>query len=181
MDEYNDQTQELGEVPAPDGLMQLPALRSAAPPPREEPPVYTVPNAPVQDHFDKATGLIGRMIQKYGWIFGLRVALSGLGTAIIGALARWGFGAVFDTSRDMMGSLGGFDGMGGVEFSPNTPPELQQQILEELGYAPAASPLGGVEGFALGFAAVILVIGIITMIAGAVLAAYLYQKGNKEP
>ena len=26
----------LGEVPAPDGLMQLPALRSAAPPPREE-------------------------------------------------------------------------------------------------------------------------------------------------
>lgn len=153
-------------------------------PPREEPPVYTVPNAPANNNFDKATGLIGRLIRKYGWLFGVRVALSGLGCTIVGALARWGFGAMFDTSRDMMSGFGGFDGfggMGGIEFSPNTPPELQQKILEELGYAPAASPLGGMEGFALGFATVILVIGVFTMIAGAALAVYLYQKGNKRP
>ena len=153
-------------------------------PPRQEPPVYTVPNPPASDHFDKATGFIGRLIQRYGWLFGLRVALSGLGTTIIGALARWGFGAFFDTSKDMMSGLGGFDsfgGMGGVEFSPGTPPEVQQQILEELGMAPAASPFGGIEGFFLGFATVIIIVGVAMMIAGAVLAVYLYRKGNRQP
>ena len=153
-------------------------------PPRQEPPVHTVPNPPAPDHFDKATGLIGRLIQRYGWLFGLRVALSGLGTTIIGALARWGFGAFFDTSEDMMSGLGGFDsfgGMGGVEFSPGTPPEVQQQILEELGMAPAASPFGGIEGFFLGFATVIIIVGVAMMIAGAVLAVYLYRKGIKQP
>ena len=149
-----------------------------APPPREKPPVYTVPNPPAEDGFDRATGLVGRLVRKYGWIFGLRAALGGLAAAIIGALARWGFGAMFDTSENFMS---GFGGMGGVEFSPNTPPEIQQALLEELGYAPAASPLGGIESFALGFATVILVMGIVTMIAGAALAVYLYQKGNETP
>ena len=149
-----------------------------APPPREKPPVYTVPNPPAEDGFDRATGLVGRLVRKYGWIFGLRAALGGLAAAIIGALARWGFGAMFDTSESFMS---GFGGMGGVEFSPNTPPEIQQALLEELGYAPAASPLGGIETFFLGFATVILIMGIVTMIAGAALAVYLYQKGNETP
>lgn len=153
-------------------------------PPRQAPPVHTVPTPPAPDHFDKATGLIGRLIQRYGWLFGLRVALSGLGTTIVGALARWGFGAFFDTSENMMSGLGGFNsfgGMGGVQFSPGTSPEIQRAVLEQLGMAPASSPFGGIEGFFLGFATVILVVGIITMIAGVVLAAYLYQKGNKRP
>ena len=149
-----------------------------APPPREKPPVYTVPNPPAEDGVDRATGLVGRLVRKYGWIFGLRAALGGLAAAIIGALARWGFGAMFDTSESFMS---GFGGMGGVEFSPNTPPEIQQALLEELGYAPAASPLGGVEAFFLGFATVILIMGVVTMIAGAALAVYLYQKGNETP
>jgi transcriptional regulator with XRE-family HTH domain len=152
-----------------------------APPPREKPPVYTVPNPPAEDGVDRATGLVGRLVRKYGWIFGLRAALGGLAAAIIGALARWGFGAIFDTSKGFMSGFGDFGGMGGVEFSPNTPPEVQRALLEELGYAPAASPLDGMEGFALGFATVILVIGIVTMIIGAALAIYLYQKGNETP
>ena len=135
---------------------------------------------PAGDTFDKATGLIGRLIRRYGWLAGVYIVLSGLGVTIIGALARWGFGAIFNTADDMMNGIGGFGGMGGVEFSPNTPPELQQKILEELGYAPAPSPLGGIESFALGFATVILIIGIVTMIAGAVLAVYLYQKGKQD-
>ncbi len=147
----------------------------------EEPPVYTAPTPPAEDTFDKATGLIGRLIRQYGWLAGVRIALSGLGVTIVGALARWGFGAIFDTSSQMMGGMGGFGAMGGVEFSPGTPPEVQRQILEELGLAPAASPLGGIESFALGLATVILVIGIVTTIAGAALAAYLYQKGNRRP
>ena len=155
--------------------------KEQAPPPREEPPVYTVPAPPAGDGVDRAAGLVGGLIRKYGWLFGLRVALGGLVTTIIGALARWGFGAIFDTSKGFMSGFGDFGGMGGVEFSPNTPPEIQQALLEELGYAPAASPLGGIESFFLGFATVILIMGIITMIAGAALAVYLYQKGNETP
>ena len=142
-----------------------------APPPREEPPVYAVPNATASDSFDRAAGLIGRLVRRYGWLAGVDIALGG-------------FRAFFDTSRDMMSGFGGFDGfggMGGVEFSPGTPPEVQQAVLEELGQAPAASPFGGIEGFFLGFATVILIIGIVTMIAGAALAVYLHKKGNRQP
>ena len=153
-------------------------------PPREEPPVYTVPDTPGPDNFDRATGWIGRLIRRFGWLAGVYIALSGLGTTIIGALARWGFGAFFDTSENMMSGLGGFDsfgGMGGVQFSGDVPPEIQQAFLEEMGLAPSASSLGGVEGFFLGFATEFLVIGVVTMIAGAVLAVVLYWKGNKRP
>lgn len=152
-----------------------------APPPQEGPRVYTVPNAPAGDNFGKATGLIGRLLRRYGWLAGVYIALSGLGTTIVGALARWGFGTMFDTSSQLMGSMGGWGGMGSVEFSPNTPPEIQQALLEELELTPAPSPLSGMENLALGFATIILVIGIVIMIAGAALAVYLYQQGNKRP
>ena len=147
-----------------------------ATPSQEEPPVYTVPNTPASDSIDRATGLIGRLIRRYGWLAGVYIAVGGLPFAIIGALARWGFGAMFAASSDMMG---GFGGMGGVEFSPGTPPEVQQAILEELGMA-SASPFGGVERFFLGFATVIIIMGVAMMIAGAVLAVVLYRKGNKK-
>lgn len=150
------------------------AFRGTLPPQPEHLP-------PAGDRFDRAAGLIGRLARKYGWLAGVYIALSGLGAAVVGLLARWGFGAMFAASNNMTGGLGGFGGMGGVEFSPGTPPEVQQAILEELGAGSAGSPLGGIEGFFLGFAAVILAIGVLTMIAGTVLAVYLYQKGNKKP
>ena len=150
-------------------------------PPREEPPAHTVPAAPAGDNFDRTAGLIGRLVRRYGWLAGVYIAVGGLPFAIIGALARLGFGAMFAASNDMMGDFGGFGSMGGVEFSPGTPPEVQQAVLEELGMAPAASHFGGVEGFFLGFATVIIVMGVAMMIAGAVLAVWLYKKGNKEP
>ena len=155
-------------------------------PPQNQPYRGTLPPQPghipqAGDQFDKATGLIGRLIRRYGWLFGVRVALSGLGVTIVGALARWGFGTMFNTSSQMFNSMGGFGGMGSVQFSPGTPQEVQQAILEEMGLASAASPIGGIQGFFLGFATLILAVGMITMIAGAVLAVYLYQKGNKKP
>lgn len=136
---------------------------------------------PAGDTFDKATGLVGRLIRRYGWLAGVYIAVGGLPFTIIGALARWGFGAMFAASTDMMGSTGGFGGMGGVEFDPGISPEMQQMILKELGYAPAASPFGGIEGFFLGFATVPIVLGVVMMIGGAALAVVLYRKGNKKP
>lgn len=152
--------------------------REQTPPPQEEPYTYTVPNTPAPDHFDRATGLIGRLVRRYGWLAGVYVALSGLGVTIVGALARWGFGAMFDTSNKMMNSVGGFGGMGG--WSYDGPPEFESIVMEELGFASTSSPLGGVQGFFLGFAAVILVVGVVMMITGIVLAVVLYRKGNQE-
>ncbi|MBD5133895.1 MAG: helix-turn-helix transcriptional regulator [Clostridiales bacterium] len=155
-------------------------------PPRNEPYRGTLPPQseyipPAEDTFDKATGLIGRLIRRYGWLAGVYVAIGGLPFAIIGALMRWGFGAMFAVSSDAMFDFGGFGGVGGVEFAPGTPPEIQQAILQEMGLAPTASPLGGIESFFLGFATVIIVIGVAMMIAGTVLAVVLYRKGNKRP
>ncbi len=156
---------------------------AGAAPPSAGAPVYTVPSTPAQNNFDKSVGLIGRLIRRYGWLFGVRVALGGLGTAIIGALARWGFGAMFAASTSMINGMGGFGGLGGmgsVQFSPGTPPEVQQAFLEEMGLAPASSPLGGIEGFFLGVANVFIILGAVTMIAGAALAVVLYQKGKQK-
>lgn len=133
------------------------------------------------DAVEKTTGLIGRFVRRYGWLAGVYLALSGLGTTVVGILARWGFGAIFDTAGGMMNGMGGFGGMGGVEFTPGTPPEVQQAILEEMGMAHAASPAGGIEGFFLGFSTVIIAIGAVTMAAGLALAVYLYRKGRERP
>ena len=140
---------------------------------------------PAGDTFDKATGLIGRLLRRYGWLAGVYLAVAGLPFTIIGALMRWGFGAMFAASNDMMNSMGGFGNMGDVQFSPGTPPEVQQAILEQFGQTGqsagfSVSPLDGVQSFFLGFATVIIVMGVVMMIAGAILAVYLYQKGNKK-
>ena len=152
--------------------------RKEAEAPREEPHRTAAPDSPQEGNFEKTTGLIGRLIRKYGWLAGVRIALSGLGVTLVGALARWGFGAMFGASESI---VSGFGGMGGVQFSPGTSPEIQQAVLEQLGLAPASPSFGGIESFFLGFATVILLIGIVTMAAGAALAVYLYQKGNKKP
>ena len=148
--------------------------REQTPPPREEPGTSA---PPVPGSFDRATGLIGRLVRRYGWLAGVRIALSGLGFVLVGALARWGFGAMFS---QMSSDLLGFGGSG-VQFPAGVSPEVQRQILEQMGYAPAGSPFGGVEGFFLGFATVILVVGVLIVLAGAALAVYLYQKGNQQP
>ncbi len=153
------------------------APRGQTPPPQQEPREDAIPTAPAGGSFDRATGLIGRLIRRYGWLAGVYIALSGLGFTVVGALARWGFGAMFTASDDMFRSMGGFGG--GVIY--DGPPELEAEIMGQLGLAPAASPMGGIQDFFLGFATVILVFGILMMIAGAVLAVALYRKGNQKP
>lgn len=161
-------------------------LSEADPAPGAEPPAENAaPSAAASsvpaagDGFDRAAGFLGRLIRRYGWLAGVYVALSGLGVTLVGALARWGFGAMFSASGQMMGSMGGLGSMGGVSFSPGTPPEVQQAILEEMGLGAASSPVSGIQSFFLGFANVILVLGIVTVAAGVILAVVLYRKGRK--
>lgn len=184
---------ELGEsTPDVDKLLSLARafgvttdeLLSEAEPAAKVPPPQTDVETPVEepsspspagDSFDKFSGKLGQLVKRYGWLAGVYIALSGFGFTVIGALARWGFGAFFAASNSMMSDFGG---MGGG-WSYSGPPELEAEIMGQLGLAPA-SPFGGIETFFYGFATVILVIGILTMIAGGVLALVLYRKGRKK-
>lgn len=162
-----------------DGSETEPPQAGAAQPPQgEQAQAETGPAAPppAGDSLDRLTGRLGRLIRRYGWLAGVYVALSGLGFTVVGALARWGFGAFFAASNNMMSDFGGM----GVGWSYSGPPELEAEIMGQLGIAPAPSPFGGIETFFYGFATVILVIGVLTMLAGGILAVVLYQKGRKK-
>lgn len=121
-------------------------------------------------------GFIGKMVRRWGWLAGIYIALQGLGVTLVGALARWGFGSMFADSHRMMGGMGGLGMGGGWTFSGS--PELEAAIMEELGIA-QASPLSGVEGFFLGVATLILVIGLVMVVGGLILAFVLWNSGRK--
>ena len=118
----------------------------------KEEPSKTEARVLSEDGIDRFFGHAGRLIRKHGWLAGVYIALQGLGVAFVGVLARWGF-------KEML--------TGGMIY--NGVPELKGEILGELG----GSPFGSMGGFAIGF-------GVLTMLAGAVLAAVLYQKGNRR-
>lgn len=144
--------------------------------PPQEPAVSTTPPAPPpppqQDPFSNLPGFIGKMARRWGWLAGIYIALEGAGVALVGGIARWGFGSMFASSHRMMN---GFGMPGGWAYSG--PPELEAEIMEELGIV-QASPLSGVESFFLGFTTLIMVIGIVVVIAGLVLAYVLWKKGQ---
>lgn len=149
--------------------------RPAAPPPvqpREDPAPPprsgAAPNLP---------GLIGRMVRRWGWLAGVYIALQGLGVTLVGALARWGFGSMFRTQNQLMGGMGGFGLSGGWTY--DGPPELEGAVMDALGVAPQASPFSGFESFVMGFATVILVIGIVMIVGGLILAYVLWKQGKK--
>ena len=130
--------------------------------PSEKTSPRTGRSAAAEDGFDRAAGRVGGFIRKYGWLAGVYVSLYGLGGIVVGALARWGFRTMFSSS---LGAA--YNGL----------PELEGEVLGELGLGYAVSPFGG---FALRFANVILLIGGVIAVVGAVLAVVLYRMGHKK-
>lgn len=135
---------------------------------REEIPEEAEKAGPGED----LPGFLGRMVRRWGWLAGVYLALHGAGIALVGVLARWGFGSMFAASGEMMGQMGDLSG-----WSYSGPPELESAIMGELGAQ--AAPLSGLQGFFLGFATVVIVVGVIVMIAGVVLAVVLRRRGRK--
>lgn len=159
----------LNENEEPERPAPPPAAQEDAPPPPPAP-------APEHDPFSRLPGFIGKMVRRWGWLAGIYIALQGLGVTLVGALARWGFGSMFRTSDQLMGGMGVF-GMGGG-WTYSGPPELEGAVMDALGVT-QASPFSGAQSFFLGFATIILVIGII-MIAGGLILAYVLWKNGKK-
>lgn len=154
--------------------------RSDPSPARESAPTCETPPPPAQpDPGSSLPGFIGKMVRRWGWLAGIYIALQGLGVTLVGALARWGFGSMFRASGQMMGGIGGLGMIDGYWiYDGDGLAEMEGAILDAMGAA-RQSPLSGVQGFFLGFATIILVIGLVMVIGGLILAFVLWNRGKK--
>ena len=124
--------------------------------------------APPPQHSPTA-GWLGRMVGRWGWLAGVYIALSGLGVALVGGLARFAFSQMFRMVSAGWGAMDPF-GSGGWEL-----------VLPD-----GTVTSGGMSGISsmgqvfLTFATVILAVGLVITLAGAVLAVVLYRKGRKN-
>ena len=79
-------------------------LDEGAEPERPAPPVQpreeTPPPPPAQGQSSSLPGFLGRMVRRWGWLAGIYIALQGVGVALVGILARWGFGSMFHRSEE---------------------------------------------------------------------------------
>ena len=132
---------------------EAPREPEQAPPPRHSP----------------TAGWLGRMVSRWGWLAGVYIALSGLGVALVGGLARFAFSRMFRMVSAGWGAMDPF-GSGGWEL-----------VLPD-----GTVTSGGMSGISsmgqvfLTFATVILAVGLLITLAGAVLAVVLYRKGRKN-
>ena len=124
--------------------------------------------APPPQHSPTA-GWLGRMVGRWGWLAGVYIALSGLGVALVGGLARFAFSQMFRMVSAGWGAMDPF-GSGGWEL-----------VLPD-----GTVTSGGVSGISsmgqvfVTIATVILAVGLVITLAGAVLAVVLYRKGRKN-
>lgn len=132
---------------------EAPREPEQAPPPRHSP----------------TAGWLGSMVGRWGWLAGVYIALSGLGVALVGGLARFAFSRMFRMVSAGWGAMDPF-GSGGWEL-----------VLPD-----GTVTSGGMSGISsmgqvfLTFATVILAVGLVITLAGAVLAVVLYRKGRKN-
>ena len=112
---------------------------------------------------------MGRMVSRWGWLAGVYIALSGLGVALVGGLARFAFSQMFRMVSAGWGAMDPF-GSGGWEL-----------VLPD-----GTVTSGGMSGISsmgqvfVTIATVILAVGLAITLAGVVLAVVLYRKGRKN-
>ena len=149
-----------------------------------EPEVTSAPEAPAQsgNWVESIPGVIGRLIRRYGWLYGVYTALAGLGFIVIGAIAR---GVSLSMERSFFGGTGGMSSFGGYggfsDFAGSG------TIWYDSAGNVISSPFGssgiGSSGFTNPVAVVgtvVIVIGVVMLIAGVALAVYLRKRGSTK-
>ena len=147
----------------------------------------TAENAPGANWVESVPGVIGRLIRRYGWLYGVYTALAGLGLLVIGAIARGvsrsmerSFFGAMDSMSPPFGGYGGFSDFGGAF------PDAGGAIWYDSAGNIISSPFGS-SGASAGFTnpvaivgKVVIVIGVLLLVAGIVLAVVLKKRGNTE-
>lgn len=101
---------------------------------------------------DSVPGQIGKLLRRFGWLFGVYMSIAGAGVAFMGGLAR-------TMVRNM--------------FSGFTPSFGTEPVDSTLSSIATNNPV-----YAMGTA--MLLVGIVLVIAGIILALYLKKRGNKK-
>ena len=147
----------------------------------------TAENAPGANWVESVPGVIGRLIRRYGWLYGVYTALAGLGLLVIGAIARGvsrsmerSFFGAMDSMSPPFGGYGGFSDFGGAF------PDAGGAIWYDSAGNIISSPFGS-SGASAGFTnpvaivgTVVIVIGVLLLVAGIDLAVVLKKRGNTE-
>ena len=147
----------------------------------------TAENTPGANWVESVPGVIGRLIRRYGWLYGVYTALAGLGLLVIGAIAR---GVSRSMERSFFGAMDSmsppFGGYGGFSDFGSAFPSAGSAIWYDSAGNIISSPSGS-SGASAGFTnpvaivgTVVIVIGVLLLVAGIVLAVVLKKRGNTE-
>lgn len=145
----------------------------------EAPPASEV-KTPSDNWVESIPGVLGRLIRRYGWLYGVYTALAGLGFIVIGAVARavsLSMERSFFGSMNNMSPFGGYGGFSDFAGSGTVWCDSAGNVI--------SSPFGS-SGAGAGFTnpvaimgTVVIVLGVVMLIAGVILAAYLKKRGTK--
>lgn len=125
-----------------------------------------------EDWVEKLPKFVGKMFRRYGWLYGVYIALGGAGFCLIGGLAKY-------TSRRMFSGFGNFGiPTGGMDFlTPGTEWYIDGQLVTG-GSSISSFYNAGNPVETMG--TVILILGILMIAAGTVLALWLRKKSLNE-
>ncbi len=142
--------------------------------PPVQPSMQTYP-----DWVDKLPGWIARMLKRYGWIFGLRIAISGALFTAIGFVAKAMFGSMNEMVSDGFGSLGSpFSGMDSTMIFYDSAGKVISPG-GTFGNSTFGASASMPEPFSI-LCNFIIFMGLVMLIGGALLAWYLKKEGQEN-
>ena len=167
------------------------SIPDAEPAPKPEPePRRMYSDAPVSawpSWVEHLPGWIGRMVKRFGWLFGVRVAISGAVFTTMGFVAKAMFSSMARMANDSFSSLGSM--FSSTENAGMTFYDTAGNIIDPSALGIDASQFGVGSSFTLSaglpepFAILcnfIIVVGLALLIGGAVLAWHLKKWGQRQ-
>ncbi len=148
-------------------------------PPPEEIPQTNVPQKPMYPAWvDDLPGFLGRTLKRYGWIYGVYLAVVGGLFTGLGAIGRYVANRMMMSANSLMDSMSSFGGMafGAPTYVPGLG-EVFGESSEIAGYGMStfsqSNPVSIVCGCIMG-------IGILMMVGGVLLAIFLKRYGERD-
>ena len=158
--------------------------------PAEEAPAQDVPVQTYPEWIDHLPGFLGRMVKKYGWLFGVRMAISGALFTGMGMLGKAMFRSMISSfSADSMFPATSYSGVTFYDNTGNVINPSQWDLFSTSVQSMGAGTPSGYSSFnvtsrmsdpANMMCNFIIVIGLIMLIGGTVLALYLKKKGQES-
>ena len=153
-------------------------------------PVQTYP-----EWVDHLPGFLGRMLKKYGWLFGVRLAISGALFIMMGLVALAMSSSMNNSFNNMAGGMFPATSNAGIPFYDNAGNVVDPSHFGLTDSDLAALGLGGSSGYSpFGnfsmtasvtepfdiFCGFIIMLGVVQLAGGVFLAWYLKKKGQES-